>query len=137
MEMGRPVHLPRGASLHWLLVFAVMAQAALPLQAHTKLAADRTGQVVVICTWEGLQERRFPHDGGDPQPMADELSPALLFSQLLASADINGDAQPVKSVLIPVIKLTEVPRVIVQAPVASVYSIRAPPQRVFANIQFA
>ena len=134
MQLDYSSRPSRIAALNWLLGLALLAQAAIPLQAHTALAADSTGQVVVICTWDGPQERPFPYGGAGA---GERLSPAFLFSQLLASADLCGEAIAVNSVLIPIITLTESPSIGVISPVASLYSIRAPPLTVSIDTQIA
>lgn len=115
------------ATLHWLLVLALLAQGAIPLQAHTSLEADETGRVIVICTWHGPQERPWPHDGDEPQPAAEGFSPAVMFSQLLASADLYAHTLLAESVLVPVIALTEPRYDAALSPADPVYAIRAPP----------
>lgn len=76
--------------LPWLLVVAIVAQGAVPLQAHTVLAKAPGGQVVVVCTWEGPRTVVFDGSDGAPIDQADRVSPACLFSQLLAAASLTS-----------------------------------------------
>ena len=115
------------ASLSGLVILSLLAQAAIPLQAHTTLASVSTGQVIVVCTWAGPREQPWPHGGDDGDRIAYELSPAFLFSQLLSSADLFSHAAAVDEVRVPVITLTESPSIAAFPHVASIYAIRAPP----------
>lgn len=72
--------------LHLTLVFLLLMQGAIPLQAHTRLAHDASGQVVVVCTWDGTRTEVIDAPDADPGSTEAPLSPACLFSQLLSSA---------------------------------------------------
>jgi hypothetical protein len=68
------------------MAFVLLMQFALPLQAHTQLARDASGQVVVVCTWYGTRTEVIDDPETDPASTAGQLSPASLFSQLLSAA---------------------------------------------------
>ena len=123
------MRMPRAqrASLSGLVILSLLAQAAIPLQAHTTLASVSTGQVIVVCTWAGPRERLWPHGDNDGERTADALSPALLFSQLLASADLFIHAAVVDEVRVPITTPAETPAIAAFPHVASIYAIRAPP----------
>jgi hypothetical protein len=111
---------------HWLLVFVLLGQAAIPLQAHTSLATNAAGQVVVICTWQGQRVERLPH-GDNDQATADQWSPAVVFSQLLASAATSGQAKVTQASYLPLGTSTPIPRCGCASAVLTSCSIRAPP----------
>ena len=81
--------------MHWLLALALLAQAAIPLQAHTRLASAHSGEIVVVCTLAGPRSERLGGDEPDTDPTT-TLSPALLYSQLLGAAALDT-ACPVAS----------------------------------------
>lgn len=128
MRIFRSSWRRRNCPVHWLLVLALLAQSALPLQAHTVLASDGAGQLVVICTWNGTRTERLQGQGDDPGATVERLSPACLFSQLLAAADLSPGITLPASVTIRPVTIVEhesPPRA--TAP-ARAHSIRAPPQ---------
>ena len=88
--------------VHWLLPWAFIAQAAMPLQAHTKLAASESGQVVVLCTWTGTRSVAFGEPEAPHGDSPERVSPACLFSQLLHSADVTAEDSPSAPVFVSV-----------------------------------
>lgn len=72
--------------LHLTLAFVLLMQGAIPLQAHTQLANDGRGHVVIICTWDGQRTAEIDDPVADPDSSTARLSPSCLFSQLLSAA---------------------------------------------------
>lgn len=88
--------------LHWLLAWTVIAQAAIPLQAHTTLARGDTGQVVVLCTWTGTRTVAFGEPEAPSGDTVERTSPACLFSQLLSAATATADVPVQQPAFVPV-----------------------------------
>lgn len=81
-----------------LLAWVMLVQGLLPVASHTTLARDANGDVVQVCTLEGLQTR-FVDEGGKLSPDApsgDDRTPAIDFSQLMAEALSAGVAAVVE-----------------------------------------
>ena len=81
-------------ALAWALSIALVAQVLVPLQSHTRFAADESGQVVLICTLAGNKTISLDEFLGRDAPVddagLDEIhNPAMLFSQLLAE-NVSG-----------------------------------------------
>lgn len=94
MNRGRPSllfsdRLTRAARYwRYLLLLALVAQAMVPVQSHTRWQQHADGRWVELCTLQGTQLVRVDHDG-DGQPSAEydqAASPAMLFSGLLSHA---------------------------------------------------
>ena len=80
----------RSVKTRWvsLLSLILLFQACFPLQAHTRLAIDGHGQVVELCTLQGL--RRVPADGDPADQPGDQhgstRSAAVAFSSIMFAA---------------------------------------------------
>jgi hypothetical protein len=83
-------HVTRHAAhgLRILLSLLILAQGLLPLQAHTILEHNAHGHVIVVCTWQGPRSETLALPGDSPAAPADRPTPAMLFSEALASADL-------------------------------------------------
>lgn len=71
--------------LPFLLSYLLLIQAAIPIQAHTNWVADNDGIIVLICTWQGLQEVVLDVDQESPIQSDEHRAPACVFSQLLGA----------------------------------------------------
>jgi hypothetical protein len=83
-------HATRKAAhgLRVLLSLLILAQGLLPLQAHTVLDRDAHGHVVVVCTWQGPRSETLALPAESPSTPADRPTPAMLFSEAIAAADL-------------------------------------------------
>jgi hypothetical protein len=72
-------------SLSWVLAYLLLAQALIPIQAHTQWATTPDGIVVVICTLQGERSAVLGGDTEDTQMLDEYRSPACVFSSLLGS----------------------------------------------------
>lgn len=112
-----------------LLSLVLVVQGLLPLASHTTLAVDGRGEVVQICTLDGLQTRFLDHEGrlAPDAPPGNDINPAVEFSQLVAEA--VGAFQPALAPS-PDYEPAAVPafrRAILPGSVAGLRAIRAPP----------
>ena len=90
----------RGSLVPWFIAVALIAQAMIPLQSHTRLAVDERGMVVEVCTLDGIVEKTVSTDDGIPTLIDHDQdsdsdtdpTPAMLFSQLMAEALLALDA---------------------------------------------
>lgn len=111
----------------WILSLLLFAQALIPIQSHTRWAVADDGRVVELCTLHGT----VLVDADTGQPLAEQddegRSPAMAFSQLLASA-VSGHAvaQPAWLALVAI----ESPPAVIGIPTQRTLRlahIRAPP----------
>lgn len=72
--------------ISWLLSYVLLAQALIPIQAHTQWVTDSEGIVVVICTLQGERTAVIGGDKEDTDSLDEYRSPACVFSSLLGSA---------------------------------------------------
>lgn len=78
-----------------LLSLLLLLQGMLPVQLHTVLMRDANGQLVEVCTLEGIKTVVLD-EHGDPvsdSSQGDERSAAIAFSQLIAEA-LPDTAEP-------------------------------------------
>jgi hypothetical protein len=115
--------------LAWLLVLAVTAQAAIPLQVHTVLAKDLSGQVVLLCTWEGPRLVALGESDDAPTDPVDRISPACLFSQLLAAASLAPTTVGPSPVFVASASLDIPTAQALSLPDDRIHAIRGPPDR--------
>lgn len=71
-----------------MLVLAVIAQSAIPLQAHTVVTKDLSGQVVLLCTLQGPRLVALGTFDDAPTDPVDRACRACLYSQPLAAASL-------------------------------------------------
>lgn len=113
--------------LRILLSLLILAQGLLPLQAHTVLEHNAHGHVVVVCTWQGPRSETLALPGESPAAPADHPTPAMLFSEALAAADLPH-IPPLPVALYTISQgaeeRTSTPHV---SPQGSAHPIRAPP----------
>lgn len=116
----------RSDGLPVLLALVLLFQSGIPIQSHTAIAHDGHGQVVVVCTLYG------PVDSALDLPQVpvptERKSPACVFSQLLASADLSVPTcllAPTRSLVVGVDATVESPHA---AHPERPYLIRAPPK---------
>jgi hypothetical protein len=108
-------------------MLVVVVQAAIPLQLHTALAKSGSGQVVVVCTWAGPRTVAFGEPEPPPGEAVDRVSPACLFSQLLAAAAVTANTTGASPVFVTVSTAQAVPETQVRYRNARSYGIRGPP----------
>jgi hypothetical protein len=90
----------RDSFVPWFIAIALIAQAMIPLQSHTRLAVDERGMVIEVCTLEGIVEKTVSAADGTPEltehdtdfDSGADTTPAMLFSQLMAEALLALDA---------------------------------------------
>jgi hypothetical protein len=113
--------------LRILLSLLILAQGLLPLQGHTILNRDAHGRVVVVCTWQGPRNETLALPAGSPATPADRPTPAMLFSEALAAADLpHLPPLPVALYTLSDTVVESVPTPLVPPRLAG-YHIRAPP----------
>lgn len=80
--------IARRARWVWLLCLSLLAQALIPVQAHSRWQQDADGRVVVICTLQGTRTLHLDPATGQPQPADSHSghSPAMAFAGVLAHA---------------------------------------------------
>ena len=82
-------HAACRTTLVWAVACLLVAQALLPVQLHTRFMLDTEGDVVQICTLQGVKTVVVDPLTGDEQVLSHEdegRSPACAFSQLLTEA---------------------------------------------------
>ena len=72
-------------ALGWVLTYLLLAQALIPIQAHTQWATTLEGMVVVICTLQGERSAVLGEGTEDTQILDEYRSPACVFSSLLGA----------------------------------------------------
>ena len=72
-------------AISWVLAYLLLAQALIPIQAHTQWATTPDGMVVVICTLQGERSAVLGVDTEDTQILDEYRSPACVFSSLLGA----------------------------------------------------
>ncbi len=113
--------------LRILLALLVLAQGLLPLQAHTVLEPDAQGHVVVVCTWQGPRNETLVLPAGTPSAPSDQPTPAMLFSEALAAADLPHPPPPPVALYTRADSVAESAPTTVVPPRLAVHPIRAPP----------
>jgi hypothetical protein len=126
--LGTIRHQGRRSGLLWLMALLLFVQALIPIQSHTRWAVADDGRVLELCTLHGT----VLVDADTGQPLAEQeqdqsRSPAMAFSQLLASA-VSGHAavQPAWLALVAI----ESPPAVIGVPTRRTLRlahIRAPP----------
>jgi hypothetical protein len=71
--------------LSWLLSYVLIAQALIPMQAHTQWVTDPEGMVVIICTLQGERTAVIAEAPEDTNALDEYRSPACAFSSLIGS----------------------------------------------------
>jgi len=109
------------------LVALFLVQAAMPLQAHSRLSTNEQGVAVVICTLQGQQTVHLDLDAAE-QAHAQPVSAAMLFSDL-----VNDTTAPPAALTPPAFCVARSQLLTQLLPGASVYeaveaSSRAPPR---------
>ena len=120
----------RRMGIHLALIFALLMQSAIPLQSHTVFAKNDFGHLVVICTWNGARVEWIDLPGPDDASSVERLSPACLFSQLLASAGLSVAPTFPVALFVPFGALDEYRVAYFAVASLEAYLIRAPPDSV-------
>lgn len=126
MSARRYRHCRRIGKWHLLLTLSLLAQSVIPLQAHSVMVAKPNGGVVVVCTWQGMRTVDSGLDGHESDA-SQSFSPALLFSQLLASADLAAFAVAQTALYQSFAAVVDRPGVPTSPAIFRAYVIRAPP----------
>lgn len=113
--------------LRILLALLILVQGLLPLQAHTVLVRDAQGHAVVVCTWQGPRNETLVLAGDPPSAPSDQPTPAMLFSEALAAADLPHLPPPPVALYTPSDSVAESARTTVVSPRLATHPIRAPP----------
>lgn len=122
-------HASQRATLVWALACLLVAQALFPIQLHTRFVLGGDGEVLQICTLQGVQTVRVDPVTGAEQVVADEdqRSPACVFSQLLAGAASGTPTASAAWLALAVDHKQPLPARIHAAPLLRHTPIRAPP----------
>lgn len=116
--------------LVWSLACLLVAQALFPIQLHTRFAIGGDGQVMQICTLQGVKTVQLDPVSGEEQVLAhsdDTRSPACAFSLLMAGA-ITGSAAVLPGwLMLATARVDPIPPKAPSAPVLRHTAIRAPP----------
>ncbi|MDZ7752848.1 MAG: hypothetical protein U5S82_14545 [Gammaproteobacteria bacterium] len=112
-----------------LLALLLVVQGLLPVASHTTLAVDGRGEVVQICTLDGLQTRVVDQQGrlSPEAPPGDDINPAVQFS--LLTAEVLGSLQmPLATpAVFDTLPVGDIRRTAPSSAVAGLRPIRAPP----------
>ena len=90
MQFGLFNKLKKFEALIWVLAVALYTQAMMPVQTHTTVVQDDSGNMVVVCTLEGMKTVQVTDDGKiievDSLTSSKHESAAWTFSDLMAAA---------------------------------------------------
>lgn len=123
-------HAAYRTQLLWVLGCLLVGQALFPIQLHTTFAIGSDGQVMQICTLQGVKTVVIDPVTGDEQLVAhsdDSRSPACTFSQLMAAAAVGTTSVLPGWLALADVEPAPLPRKAPPAPVLRHSSIRAPP----------
>lgn len=101
----RSTRLPGVRPLAWLLSAVMLAQAFMPLQAHSRFVTGEDAQTVLICILDGyksisLDQLLHPDAPADDAGHNGDRSAAMLFSQLLAEGAVGTPILGVQPMLV-------------------------------------
>lgn len=117
----------------WICVFLLFVQNLLPLQTHTKLKQNELGELVTVCTLQGIKQVEstypaLPSIADNDQSQDQELpTAAVKFSTLIAETHLLTADIPLQRSYIKLATINETEIPLIEATHFRWNHIRAPP----------